>query len=94
MEELHNFLNEENQPNAREAVMVVEGVVFVSTATEHINSDLSTSKRAICCSIQRQPLLMLMEIMDVYELEGAVRNFGFYVHGRGHSVAHESRQLI
>ncbi len=22
------------------------------------------------------------------------QNFGFYVHGRGHSVAHESRELI
>ena len=43
---------------------------------------------------QRQRLLMLMKIMDVYELERAAQNFGFYVHGRGHSVAHESRQLI
>lgn len=43
---------------------------------------------------QRQRLLMLMKIMQVYELEGASKNFGFYVHGRGHSVAHESRQLI
>jgi len=43
---------------------------------------------------QRQRLLMLMKIMDVYELEGAPQSFGFYVHGRGHSVAHESRQLI
>jgi pimeloyl-ACP methyl ester carboxylesterase len=43
---------------------------------------------------QRQRLLMLMKVMDVYELEGAAENFGFYVHGRGHSVAHESRQLI
>jgi hypothetical protein len=43
---------------------------------------------------QRQRVLMLMKIMDVYELEGAPENFAFYVHGRGHSVAHESRQLI
>ena len=43
---------------------------------------------------QRQRLLMLMKIMEVYELEGAAKNFGFYVHGRGHSVAHESRELI
>ncbi len=43
---------------------------------------------------QRQRLLMLMKIMDVYELEGAPQNFAFYVHGRGHSVAHESRQLM
>ena len=32
--------------------------------------------------------------MEVYELNDAPQNFGFYVHGRGHSVAHESRQLI
>jgi len=43
---------------------------------------------------QRQRLLMLMKVMEVYELEEAAQNFGFYVHGRGHSVAHESRQLI
>lgn len=43
---------------------------------------------------QRQRLLMLMKIMDIYELEEAPQNFGFYVHGRGHSVAHESRQLM
>jgi hypothetical protein len=27
-------------------------------------------------------------------LEKAPANFAFYVHGRGHSVAYESRQLI
>ncbi|MEZ6076571.1 MAG: hypothetical protein R3C56_13205 [Pirellulaceae bacterium] len=43
---------------------------------------------------QRQRLLMLMKIMDIYELEEAPQNFAFYVHGRGHSVAHESRQLM
>ncbi len=43
---------------------------------------------------QRQRVLMLMRIMDVYELEGASANFAFYVHGRAHSVSHESRQLI
>lgn len=43
---------------------------------------------------QRQRVLMLTKIMEVYELEGVPQNFGFYVHGRGHSVAHESRQLI
>jgi pimeloyl-ACP methyl ester carboxylesterase len=43
---------------------------------------------------QRQRVLMLMRIMDVYELENAPENFAFYVHGRGHSVEHESRQLI
>jgi pimeloyl-ACP methyl ester carboxylesterase len=43
---------------------------------------------------QRQRVLMLTRIMDVYELEKAPQNFAFYVHGRGHSVKHESRQLI
>ena len=43
---------------------------------------------------QRQRVLMLMKIMEIYELEKAPGNFGFYVHGRGHSVAHESRQLL
>lgn len=43
---------------------------------------------------QRQRVLMLMKIMEIYELEDAAQNFGFYVHGRGHSVAHESRELI
>lgn len=43
---------------------------------------------------QRQRVVMLTKIMDVYELEKAPQNFAFYVHGRGHSVAHESRALI
>lgn len=43
---------------------------------------------------QRQRVLMLMKIMEIYDLEDASENFAFYVHGRGHSVAHESRQLI
>ncbi len=43
---------------------------------------------------QRQRILMLMRVMDVYELEQAPQNFAFYIHGRGHTVAHESRQLI
>ncbi|MGK0239190.1 MAG: pimeloyl-ACP methyl ester carboxylesterase [Candidatus Pelagisphaera sp.] len=43
---------------------------------------------------QRQRVLMLTKLMDVWEFEGAPENFGFYVHGRGHSVAHESRELI
>ena len=44
--------------------------------------------------IQRQRVLMLTRIMDVYELEKAPENFAFFVHGRAHSVAHESRQLM
>ena len=44
--------------------------------------------------VQRQRVLALMKIMDVYELVGMPGNFAFYVHGRGHSVKHESRQLM
>jgi hypothetical protein len=43
---------------------------------------------------QRQRVLMLTKVMDVYELVEAPANFAFYVHGRGHSVEHESRQLL
>jgi len=43
---------------------------------------------------QRQRALMLMRVMDIYELDGAAENFGFFIHGRGHSIGHESRQLI
>lgn len=43
---------------------------------------------------QRQRILMLLKVMDVYELEKAPQNFAFFVHGRGHSVAHESRELM
>jgi len=43
---------------------------------------------------QKQVVLMNLKIMDVYELEKVPQNFAFYVHGRGHSVAYESRQLM
>ena len=43
---------------------------------------------------QRQRVLMNMEIMRVYELENSPQDFAFYVHGRGHSAAYESRQLM
>jgi hypothetical protein len=43
---------------------------------------------------QRQRILMNLKIMDVYELDHAPEKFAFFVHGRGHSVEHESRQLI
>jgi len=43
---------------------------------------------------QRQRVLMLMKVMDVYELEKTPDNFAFYVHGRAHSVKHESRALM
>ncbi len=43
---------------------------------------------------QRQRVLMLMKVMDVYELEKTPDNFAFYVHGRAHSMKHESRALM
>ena len=42
----------------------------------------------------RQRVLMLMKVMDVYELEEAPQNFAFFSHGQGHSVPHEARRLI
>jgi len=43
---------------------------------------------------QRQRGLMLLKIADVYDIVGKPENFSFYIHGRGHSVPHESRELI
>ena len=43
---------------------------------------------------QRQRLLMLAKLMEVYELTDAPEKISFYVHGQGHSVNHESRELI
>jgi len=43
---------------------------------------------------QRQRVLMLVRVMDVCQLQKSPQNFAFYVHGRGHSVAHESRELM
>jgi dienelactone hydrolase len=43
---------------------------------------------------QRQRALMLLKIGDVYDLIGKPENFSFFIHGRGHSVPHESRELI
>ncbi len=42
----------------------------------------------------RQRNLMLMKVMDVYELEKAPQNFAYYTHGQGHGVPSEARQLI
>ena len=44
--------------------------------------------------VQRQRVLMLMKIMDVYSLFHVPQNLAFYVHGRAHSVADESRALM
>jgi dienelactone hydrolase len=43
---------------------------------------------------QRQRVLMLMKVADVYELLGQPNQFAFFVHGRGHAVPHETRELI
>jgi cephalosporin-C deacetylase-like acetyl esterase len=43
---------------------------------------------------QRQRVLMLMKVADVYELLGKAEQFAFFVHGRGHALPHESRELI
>lgn len=43
---------------------------------------------------QRQRVLMLMKVADVYQLLGKPEQFEFFVHGRGHAVPHESRELI
>lgn len=42
----------------------------------------------------RQRVLMLMKVMDAYELEGAAQNFAFFSHGQGHAAPHEVRQLM
>lgn len=44
--------------------------------------------------MQRQRVLMLLKVADVYRLAGRPENFAFFVHGRGHGVPHESRELI
>ena len=43
---------------------------------------------------QRQRALMLLKVGDVFELLGVPENFAFFIHGRGHAVPHESRELI
>lgn len=43
---------------------------------------------------QSQRILMNLKLMDVWELEKAAQNFAFFAHGRGHSIKHESRELI
>jgi pimeloyl-ACP methyl ester carboxylesterase len=44
--------------------------------------------------VQRQRVLMLMKVAEVYDLVQKPDNFAFFVHNRGHSVPHESRALI
>jgi hypothetical protein len=44
--------------------------------------------------VQRQRVLMLMKVAEVYELVDKPENFAFFVHGHAHAVPHESRELI
>lgn len=37
---------------------------------------------------------MNLKLMDNRELEKAPQNFALFAHGRGHSIKHESRELI
>lgn len=43
---------------------------------------------------QKQRVLMLLKVADVYDLLGVPQNFEFFVHQRGHSVPVETRQLM
>lgn len=43
---------------------------------------------------QRQRVLMLLEVSRVWELHERPQDFAFFVHGMGHSVPHETRELI
>jgi hypothetical protein len=43
---------------------------------------------------QKQRVLMLLKVADVYELLGVPQNFEFFVHQRGHSVPVETRALM
>ena len=42
---------------------------------------------------QRQRVLMMLKVMDVYDLVGAPANLAFYVHGQGHVFDLDSRSL-
>lgn len=44
--------------------------------------------------VQRQRVLMLMKVMDIYALYKKPECFAFFNHGRGHSISDESRALI
>ncbi|HOJ74818.1 MAG TPA: alpha/beta fold hydrolase [Phycisphaerae bacterium] len=43
---------------------------------------------------QQQRVLMNMKLLELYQLLGVPQNYAFYVHGKGHAVPHDSRQLI
>ncbi len=43
---------------------------------------------------QKQRVLMLLKVADVYEILGVPQNFEFFVHQRGHSMPLETRELM
>ncbi len=43
---------------------------------------------------QKQRVLMLLKVADVYEVLGVPQNFEFFVHQRGHSMPVETRDLM
>ena len=43
---------------------------------------------------QKQRVLMLLKVADVYEMLGVPQNFEFFVHQRGHSMPFETRELM
>ena len=43
---------------------------------------------------QRQRLLMMLSIADIYDVVGAPESHAFFFHGKGHGAPHESRQLM
>ncbi len=43
---------------------------------------------------QRQRVLMMLSIAKLYDIVEAPENYAFFTHGRGHSVPHETRQLM
>lgn len=43
---------------------------------------------------QRQRVLMMLAIADLYDIIGVPENYAFFTHGRGHSVPHETRALM
>jgi len=43
---------------------------------------------------QRQRVLMMLSIAELYDIADAPENYAFFTHGRGHSVPHETRQLM
>ena len=43
---------------------------------------------------QKQRVMMLLKVADVYEILGVPQNFEFFVHQRGHSMPVETRELM